>query len=314
VKRHHDLRRLLRWYPASWRARYGDELLALVEDRLHEAPLTIRLRSSIAFAGIRERCYGSGLVGSRSTPLAQRRSGSLTVLVAWSVMVIGGASLAKTAEHYSGALPTGSRLAAHVSYDVTAVAGIAGALLVLLGVIVALPAFMRFLRASGWLQVRRTISRSVISSALLIAATIGLATWAHQLNIAQRNGADGLYSAAFVALAFVAVITIGLWTSAGVNAAMKIDFTPRELRRESYLALGVCCSSIVVAAGTTGWWIQMSRHAPWFFNGTMTGASGSPWSAGMIATVLVMAFATVIALWGAGRVVMTFHTDRLPTR
>jgi hypothetical protein len=311
VKRRDELHRLLRWYPESWRARYGDEFLALVEDRLHETPLTVRLRSSIAIAGIRERCYGSGLIGERSTPSTQRRNGSLTVLVAWSIMTIGGAALAKTAEHYVGALPAGSRLAAHISFGTVAVAGIVGTLLVLLGVIVALPAFVRFLQASGGAHVRRTISSSLVSSALLITATVGLATWAHQLNAVQRNGGDALYSAAFVVLALVVVITIALWTRTSVKAAMKIDFTPRELLWESCFALGVCLSSIVVVVSTTAWWIQMSLHAPWFLNGTLTGSSGSPWSARMVVTVLVMVCATVIALWGALRVAMTFRTDRV---
>ncbi|HUZ41175.1 MAG TPA: hypothetical protein VMU68_07265 [Acidimicrobiales bacterium] len=314
MKRRVDVRRLLRWYPASWRARYGDEFLALVEDRLHETPLTMRLRSSIAIAGVRERCYGSGLVGARSTRSTQRRSGSLTVLVAWSIMIVGGASLAKMAEHFAVALPTSSRTTATFAFDMTAVAGIVGTGLVVFGVIVALPGFARLLHAGGWPQVRRTISRSLISSVVLMAATIGLAVWAHQLNSTQRNGGDGLYSAAFVAFAFVAAITIGLWTRTSVAAASRIDFTPRELRWESHFALGVCFSSIVVVVGTSAWWIQMSQHAPWFLDGALTGVSGSPWSARIVVTVLVMAFATATALWGAVRIALTYRPDRARAR
>lgn len=314
MKRRDDLRRLLRWYPASWRARYGDEFLALVEDRLHETPLTLRLRSSIAVAGVRERCYGSGLIGARSAPLTQRRTGSLMVLVAWSIMIIGGASLAKMAEHFAAVLPTSSRSTATLAYGAVGVAGIVGTAFVLLGAIVALPGFLRLLRSDGWSQVRQKFSKSLISSAVLIVAVIGMAAWAHQLNVSQRNGGDGLYSAAFMVFAAVVVITIGLWTVATVAVASRIDFTPRELLFESYCALGVCLSSVVVVAATTAWWIQMSQHAPWFLDGTLTGVSGSPWSARVVVTALVMAVATAVALWGALRVAMTYRPDRVHAR
>ena len=311
MKRRDHVRRLLRWYPAGWRERYGDEFLALVEDRLHETPLTVRLRLSIAIAGMRERCYGSGLIGTRSTVSTQRRSGSLMVLVAWSIMIVGGASLAKMAEHFMVSLPTTFRGTATFAYDATAVAGIVGTGLVLFGVIIALPGFVRLLRANEWPQVRRTISRSVLSSVALIVATIGLASWAHHLNSTQRNGGAALYSAAFMVFALVVVITIGLWTRASVAAASRIDFTPRELLWESSIALGVCLSSMVVVTAATAWWIQMSLHAPWFLSGTLSGTSGSPWSARVLFTVLVMALATVTALWGGLRVVMTYRPDRV---
>jgi hypothetical protein len=314
VKRRDDLRRLLRWYPESWRARYGDEFLALVEDRLHETPLTLRLRASIAIAGVRERCYGSGLIGARSAPLTQRRSGSLMVLVAWSIMIIGGASLAKMAEHFAWALPTSTRSTATLAYRAVAVAGMVGTAFVLLGAMVALPGFLRLLRSGGWSQVRQKFSRSLVSSAALIVVVTGMAAWAHRLNISQRNGGDGLYSAAFMVFAVVVVITIGLWTVASVAVASRIDFTPRELLFESYCALGVCLSSIVVVAGTTTWWIQMSLHAPWFLNGSLTGVSGSPWSARVVVTALVMAAATAVALWGGIRVAMSYRPDRVRAR
>lgn len=311
MKRRDDLRRLLRWYPPSWRERYGEELLALVDDRLHEAPLTMRLRSSIAIAGVRERCYGSGLVGARSTPAAQRRTGSLTVLVAWSIMIVGGASLVKMAEHYSVALPSTSRAAATFAYDVTAAAGFTGTLLVLCGAVLALPGFVRFLRASKWPEVRRTFTTSLVASMVLVTATFALSRWARQLNAAQRNGSDSVYSFAFLAFALLVVVTIALWTRASIEVVSKIDFTPRELRWESCLALAVSLSSIVVVLGAVAWWVQMGLHAPWFLQGTVSGQSGSPWSARVLATGLVMALASAIALWGALRVAMTFRPNRV---
>ena len=305
MKRHYDAGRLLRWYPTRWRARYGDEFLAYLEDRLDDSPLTFRLRSSIAFAGVRERCYGSGMVCARSTPVTQRRTGSLMVLVAWSLMIVGGAALAKMAEHFRNAMPKPSRAIATLAFNATTVAGVAGTILVLVGAIVACPGFVRFLREKGWPQVRRTLVRSVIATVVLFAATSGLASWSHQLNTAQRNGADALYSGAFFAFALFVVMTIALWTRASIAVASRIDFTPRALRWESYLALGVCLSSIVVAVGATAWWIQVGRHAPWLLNGTLSEVSASPWSLRVVGTALVTAF------WGAARIAMSYRPSRL---
>jgi hypothetical protein len=307
MRRRRDLARVLRWYPSSWRARYGDELLALLEDRLHESPLTFRMWTSIALSGLRERCYGAGIVGARSAPATQRRTGALMVLVAWSIMIVGGASLVKTAEHFSAAMPATSRPLAQIAYNTTAVAGAVGTLLVVVAGFVALPGFFRFLRAKRWPQVRVTFVRSLAATAALIVATLALSLWAHSLSSVQRNGADGLYSDAFIVYALLVVIAIGLWTRTGVAVATRIDFTPRELRWESGLALGVCLSSMVVIVGAILWWVQLGLHAPWFLEGTTKGVVVSPWSPRLVETMIVFALGTLSALWGASRIALTYR-------
>jgi len=42
----------MRWYPKSWRARYGEGLTALLEDTHGDKALSWKLRSSIARAGL----------------------------------------------------------------------------------------------------------------------------------------------------------------------------------------------------------------------------------------------------------------------
>jgi hypothetical protein len=232
------------------------------------------------------------------------------VLIAWSIMVVGGAGLAKTAEHFAMAMPVRSRFVAHFAYSTTAVAGIVGTLLVAGGVLVATPGFVRLLRAQHGSALRGRFAWPLVASVVLIIATVGLSSWAHSLNVAQRNGGDHLYSGAFLTYALLVVVTLGLWTRAGVTIARKIDFTERALRWESWLAVGVSLASVAVIGSTALWWIQMGLHAPWFLQGTATGTATSPWSAQLVVIVLVMALATATALWGASRVALTY----LPTR
>ena len=50
-----DARRVLRWYPRAWRRRYGDELVALLEDMYGDEPLSVRCRISLCRSGTIER-------------------------------------------------------------------------------------------------------------------------------------------------------------------------------------------------------------------------------------------------------------------
>jgi hypothetical protein len=307
MKRGIGVDQLLRWYPESWRARYGDEFLALLEDRLHGAPPSIRLRASVAMAGMRERCYASGMVGGQSSRLTQRRTGSLMVLVAWAIMIVGGAGLTKTAEHFAVAVPSRSRELAQIAYNVTAVAGIVGTLFVVAGAIAAFPGFLRLVRAKRWTKVGATFVWPAAALVVLALAALGMSVWARHLNVAQRNGADHIYSGAFLLLAFIAVLTIGLWVRAIVTVAWRIDFTARALRWESWFALGVSVNSVFVTVSAVLWWIQMGLHAPWFLQGAAIGDTASPWSINLVVAVVPMVLAVLIALWGASRVAASYR-------
>jgi hypothetical protein len=307
MTRRRDVRRLLRWYPSTWRTRYEDEFLVFLEDRLQDSALTLRFRWSVAVAGIQERCYGAGLVGARSSPSTQRRTGALVVLVAWSIMMIGGASLLKTAEHFRASLPTHSKTLPQFAYNATAIAGMVGTLLMVVGAFVALPGFVRFVREKKWSEVRGGCVTVLVASAVLVVVTFALSEWAHRLTSAQRNGTDDLYSVLFLAFVLLVVVTIALWTRASVSVASRITFTARELRWESLVAIGVSLSSVVVVASTTMWWIQMGLHASWFLQGTTTGVTTSPWSPILVATMSVMVLGTSVALWGALRVALSYR-------
>ena len=223
-------------------------------------------------------------------------------------MIIGGAALTKTAEHSASALPAGSRFASQFSYNSTAVAGVVGTLLIVAGAAVAVPGFVRFLHQKKWPMVRASFRRSLVATLLLIGATIGLSAWAHQLNTAQHNGSDHWYSAAFVTFALLAVVTIGLWTKAGVAVVSRIDLSERALRWESKLAIGVCLASLVVIFGAALWWAQLALHAPWFLQGAPNGTAASPWSVELIVALSFMAIGTMMSLWGAWRVAITFRS------
>lgn len=55
AKRQRRVTRLLRWYPADWRARYGDEMAQLLDDTIAEHHASPRLRWNVAKEGIATR-------------------------------------------------------------------------------------------------------------------------------------------------------------------------------------------------------------------------------------------------------------------
>ncbi len=204
----------LRWYPPSWRARYGDELVALLDEE-YGGTVPVKVRLSLVTGGLRQRARQSGLVGDTAPATDGVRAGALVVLAAWAAFVIAGASFAKFSEHFDEALP--HRSGAHRVPDLAftllqTVAGVAS-LLVVAGAFLALPAFVRFLRAGGWASVRRHFMRALVCTALVGVVTLPLLLWAHHLTPHQRNGGLHWYGALFLLWAALIVVTLALWTA-----------------------------------------------------------------------------------------------------
>jgi hypothetical protein len=297
-----DPARLLRWYPAAWRARYGDELVALMQDELADARPTWRFRFAIVAAGLRERLHHSGLVGDTQPPPVRRRAWSLVVLGAWAPFVVAGASFQRLSEHYDAALPASARALPTGAFDAIVIAAAIGAGLVLVGALAVLPAFVRLLAGGGWSVVRRPARRAAILSVVVAAGFVGLLAWAHALSNAARNGADAPYSAAFVSWGLLAAGALVLWTAAVVTVTRRLDLAPGVLAFEAGLAAGLAGVMVVITGATAVWWAAIAAHAPWFLHGTSTRASSSAFDPALALTMAVMLVAAVAAVWAVARV------------
>jgi hypothetical protein len=49
--------RVLRWYPAAWRRRYGEELIAMLDDTHGDEDLPRRARLSLVWSGLVQRIH-----------------------------------------------------------------------------------------------------------------------------------------------------------------------------------------------------------------------------------------------------------------
>ncbi len=295
-------RSLLRWYPRAWRERYGDELVALVEDSSGGRAPTPKIKVSIVWAGLREHAHDAGFVGTRRSAPEQLRTGALVVLCAWAGFVLAGASFSKLSEHFAQSVPATSRALPQVAFSVVVVLGAVGATLVLIGGLVALPAFVRFVRSGGWLSLSRHVIRATGLSVIAVCAVIPLSFWAHHLNEIQRNGGDRIYSGAFVTWGLLVAATLTQWTMVGVAAARRIDFARKVLRFEAVLAVLLAGVMAAVTIATALWWAAMATDAPWFIQGTPTGTRPSPVNLQLLLTMALMLSGVLIAGFGVIRI------------
>jgi hypothetical protein len=122
--------RLLRWYPASWRARYGEEFAELLLAELTEQPRSARRTANVIASGLLARCTAAGLTSHELPPAEQIQAGAATMCAAFAVfLTFGVAMLAQLATGWQWASP---RSASAVAGTVAMSAGVAVLLLITL--------------------------------------------------------------------------------------------------------------------------------------------------------------------------------------
>jgi hypothetical protein len=303
---------MLRWYPAQWRARYGAEFAAMIEDDLAGKPATLRYRRSIARSGIHEQLRAIGLVGDSGSPRERMRGGALTVLCAFALFIISGVGFAKISEHWDESIHQGSRHVPAVSFNL--VASLAGAcgLAVVLATVAVLPIFVQFLRTGGWSAIRRWVQWAVAAAAATAAAVGGLSVWASHLTNHQRNSGFGWYQFVFLIAAILFAITVATWSAAAVAATRRLDIGSGQIKVAGVLAMLVAVCMPVMTAASAVWWGSMAATAPWFLAGTRVGSSPSPFTANLLAVLIVMVIASVAGMFGMFRVLRSWRLVQSP--
>jgi hypothetical protein len=293
--------RVLQWYPRAWRERYGDELLALMEDTYGDQPLTLRTRWSLARAGLIERARGGGWVGHSTTPEDRVRAGALVVVAAWTALVIAGSAFAKLSEHFTDSLPSTSSAVAEDAWRTVQVTAGVATIAVVLGALVAVPAFLRARRDRQLGDLRRHVIGVLTAAASVIIATVGLVAWAHTQSSSARQTGAGFYGAAFIAWATLVVLLIVSCAALAVGLARRVSFTSAELAAESLLADIVTLAIVVITAAIAIWWGAVATTAPWFLHGAPIGARGSGFDLRVCIVVTVAGASVATAAYGVAR-------------
>ncbi len=215
-------------------------MAALLEDTYVSASdVPLGERVALARSGLAERVREADLVGSTGGGAARLRAGAILVLVGWSLFLIAGGSFARFSDSWRAGTPRPDRWVASSGFGTVAITGAIGCGLVAVAAIIALPAFVRFLRAGRWGEVRGPVVRAVVATVVAAALFGGMVGWAHQLSASQRNGGLAAYGVLFVLLGLSAVVAIACGTAAAVSVARRIEVSVRGLRAFGVLALGL---------------------------------------------------------------------------
>ncbi len=300
-------RSMLRWYPARWRDRYGDELAAMIEDDLEGETPTLRYRLAIARSGLNERMRDAGLVGDSASPSERVRGGALTVLCAFALFVVSGIGFAKVSEHWDQSIHGGSRHLPAISFNLLGSLAVACGVAVVIAAVALLPTFVQYLRTAGWLAIRRRVWWAVTATAATGAAIGGLAIWARHLTNHQRNVGFGWYQVAFAIVAILFAATVATWTAVAVAATRRINIGFGQLKVVGILAISVAACMLIMTAAAAVWWGSMATTAPWFLTGTPVGSAASPWATNLLTVLILMAVASGTGAVGSARVLRSWR-------
>lgn len=136
---------LLRWYPRTWRDRYGEELLVLIQDTLEEGRPAWRLRLGVISGGLRERVHQAVRAGKAAAKGASN---------GWLTAMIAGSTLGNLPWNLKAPLPPARAWQETAAFDALVGAFAVTGVVVLASGLVAAPAFIAFLREGGWPKIR----------------------------------------------------------------------------------------------------------------------------------------------------------------
>jgi hypothetical protein len=259
--------RLLRWYPREWRERYGEELLALIQDTLDEGQPTWRLRLGAIRGGLRERGHQAVRAGAAAV---KRLAG---VADPWWTMLAAGVIFAYLPGILMTSPPPARGWQAAAAFDaVLAAVALTGAVVLANG-LAALPALVRFLRAGGWPKIGCRVAWAAGATAVAGGALGALVLISDSRPPAQLD-ASWAYLAGFIATGLAMAVAIGLWATAAAATARHLTLTPRV--RAVQLVLGALGATMVtVMFATLNFWWSATQSPVWLLVGLVTLALAS---------------------------------------
>jgi len=303
--------RLLRWYPATWRDRYGDEFAELLIAEFAEQPTSWRRAADVARGGLLARLARAGLAGYQPESPEQVRAGLATAACAMAASgALGVAMWAQLATGWAWAPPAAAG-------PTIAMAAMSAAVLLLaaLGLLAAVSLAWSAARALARRPARRALGGPLLlavagAGALAVgghhfasawpgsgahpwaphellpagvaafgwAATLSVsAYWAHPAALAAFPGPEIAWMAVSPAALAAAV--------AGVAGLVRrLDLSPGILRYEAWLASSAAAAMAVFLSGACCW-VLAEGSGPGLFHAGAIDAG----SLAVMAVALVMA-------------------------
>jgi hypothetical protein len=309
--------RLLRWYPPSWRARYGEEFAELLLADFAEHPQNWRRNADVAAHGLFARVAATGLT-ARAHPAAVQLATLGCALATF--VAFGVAMLAQLATGWQWVSPGSSSVA-----GATVLMTVAAACIAITGLAAGVPVLVRVLLAAA-----RRDGRLIRPAGLALACTVALIMGArHFQNSWPGTGGTGaehsLVPGGIAAFGWSSTLSVSSfwvhpallsrfpvgelgWMAASPVAAVtliiavatvirRLGLAGGLLRYLTLLARGACLAAAVFLAGATIWVVgQGGAPAGLFRPGLVDGGE-----------LLIMA----LALTAAARLAAALSRDRV---
>ena len=274
--------RLLALYPELWRARYGEEMEALLEDDPPGARGLASLLGGAADAHVRpQRCWREGVA-----PGAAMRLSVGALFACWILVCVAGSSFAKQTEHFDPIEHQHKLLL--VGRDMITLGAVLGAAAITIG---GLPLVWQALRVAVGRRDRR-LAALLASPALAGALVVGLAALLLLVAPSRRGG----FPTAFVAETLVPVSLVALgWA---LVAALVPKAVMRRARPSAGLLRPAAWAGQVLAAAMVLVSAGLALYAPTLFSvpGAGVAASG-PFG---LSTRITLLFSLAAALVACG--------------
>jgi hypothetical protein len=310
-------RRVLLWYPRTWRVRYGEEFAELLTAELAEQGPSWRRTANVAMTGLRVRLAGAGLAGHPLDPAAAARAALATVASCVAAAVIaGGAMWAQ--------LTVGLQWSVPRSHGITQAAVLmSGALFILavLTVLAAAPVVWAVIAAIVHGRGRPLLwPAAMIVFGLTVLAIgghhfengwpgTGGHLLAHQGNVPGgvaafgwaattwitsywvHPAALGAFPATQIAWMVLCPVVIGCVVTGFVQLLRRVKLSPRAFRYETWMASIACAGLATFLAGALCWLLSDGAAGP-----------GAPFRIGVIDRAgFVVLTVAALGCWAAAR-------------
>ena len=293
---HHDLK----WYPRSWRDRYGADFEQFLEDRYGDGPLPLSARLSMVRSGSLERLRSGGIVGSSVDPDTRVRGASLLVLCAWGVFIVAGSAFAKYTEHWPLATPPVDHWLPATGMAAVQAAAAVGVLILIVAGLACLPAVVQFMRSEGWRALWPLVRPMTLSVIAAGAASVGIVAWNNHVGPSTTTPLGLRIAGVLAGLVVIGALAVSYATL--IAFVYRLRISTRVTRILAVLAVAMTLALAVIFAGALTWWISTALHAPWFFGSLIPRSPTSPAPLPMIVLGLMMLSGLVLAGIGALRI------------
>jgi len=304
----------LKWYPRSWRDRYGEDLAMFLQDRYGTGPIPMSARVSMVWSGSTERLRAGGIFGTSADADTRIRGASLLVLCAWGLFVVAGIAFASYSQHWPITMPRTHPWLPVAAMGAAQIAVTTGVLILMVAGLLVLPALVHLLRSESWRSMWALVRAAVISATVAGAASVVIIAWNHHLGPSPTATTPSALRAASAVGGLLVVGALAASSVTAVAIVYRLDLSHRVTHLLGVLAMAMAGVLFVIFAGAMTWWMTLVVHEPWFLGSLVPRYQSAPAPLAVIMLGLVMVIGLVLAGVGTARIAMVMgRTRKAPT-